>query len=175
MAATIRLATNQDIPGVVAVIRSVYDEYGFPWEEDGYHRDLYDLDLHYRDQGDRFFVAEVDGEIAGTAALEFHSEITGETGTLVQVDGYWRIAGIDCSLERLYVPSNRRKMGIGRRLSETVIQEARERDCRQMEIWSDKKFSEAHVLYQKLGAVVVGERLCDDPDQSPEWGLILEL
>jgi hypothetical protein len=42
-----------------------------------------------------------------------------------------------------------------------------------MEMWSDKRFEDAHRLYQKLGAEVVGERICHDPDQSPEWGLLL--
>jgi hypothetical protein len=44
-----------------------------------------------------------------------------------------------------------------------------------MEIWSDKKLLDGHRLYEKVGAVLVGERLCHDPDQSPEWGLVLDL
>jgi hypothetical protein len=43
-----------------------------------------------------------------------------------------------------------------------------------MELWSDKRFEDAHRLYQKLGARVVGERICHDPDQSPEWGLAID-
>ena len=26
--------------GVIAVVKAAYDEYGFTWDEDGYHRDL---------------------------------------------------------------------------------------------------------------------------------------
>lgn len=44
-----------------------------------------------------------------------------------------------------------------------------------MEIWSDKRFVEAHRLYQRLGAFVVADRICSDPDNSPEWGLLLPL
>jgi hypothetical protein len=44
-----------------------------------------------------------------------------------------------------------------------------------MEIWSDKRFAEAHALYRSLGAKLVGERICHDPEQSPEWGFLLDL
>jgi hypothetical protein len=45
----------------------------------------------------------------------------------------------------------------------------------QLKIWSDKRFADAHRLYERHGARVVGERVHDDPDQSHEWGLVLDL
>jgi hypothetical protein len=44
-----------------------------------------------------------------------------------------------------------------------------------MELWSDKRFGPAHRLYGQFGAEVVGDRICDDPDKSPEWGLRIDL
>jgi hypothetical protein len=44
-----------------------------------------------------------------------------------------------------------------------------------MQIRMDNRFTEAHLLYTKMGAEVVAERICDDPEQSPEWGLELKL
>jgi hypothetical protein len=55
------------------------------------------------------------------------------------------------------------------------MNEARHRQCHALEIWSDKLFKEAHQLYEKLGAQCIGDRICPDPDQSPEWGYLLPL
>jgi hypothetical protein len=71
----IRLATNQDVPGAVRVVRAVYDEYGFTWDAEDYHSDLYDLEGYYGARGWPFFVALDGGQIIGTAALGFHDLI----------------------------------------------------------------------------------------------------
>jgi putative acetyltransferase len=166
----LRQATAQDQPEVIRVIKAVYDEYGFDWDPEGYHSDLYSLEESYAARGDFFYVGVFDGEVRGTAALEIFTEIpSGIVAPMV------RIAGSDCSIERVYVDPLARRKGIGRALSEYVIAEAKGRGRRQMEIWTDKRFTEAHRLYQSLGAEIVAERLCDDPEQSPEWGMMLRL
>ena len=86
-----------------------------------------------------------------------------------------RVTGADCSLERLYVVPEARKGGVGGALIDHVMQAAREGGGTGMELWSDKRFGDAHRLYGRYGAEVVGERLCDDAEQSPEWGLLLPL
>ncbi len=171
----IRLASNADVPEVVRVIRAVYDEYSFSWDEADYHADLYDLEAHYAAAGKPFLVAEIDGHMVGTAALSVFDRVPGEAGSGFVLDGVVRVAGSDCSLERLYVHPDGRRAGVGRALLERVIDEGRQRGRTTMEMWSDKRFEDAHRLYQKLGATVVGERICHDPDQSPEWGLVLPL
>jgi GNAT superfamily N-acetyltransferase len=171
----VRSATSADIPGVVDTIRAVYDEYGFTWDETGYHADLYSLDKYYLDNGHLFAVAEAEGVVVGTIALEFFDVISGTQGELVELQGEFRIAGCDCALNRLYVLPSARRIGIANALTQYVIQSATERNCQAMEIWSDKRFGPAHELYKKFGATVAGERICDDPDVSPEWGLLLIL
>jgi len=61
----LRRAVAEDSPAVAAVVRAVYDEFGFTWDGDGYHADLRDVTLSYA----AFFVAELDGAIVGTAGL----------------------------------------------------------------------------------------------------------
>jgi uncharacterized protein (DUF885 family) len=56
-----------------------------------------------------------------------------------------------------------------------VIEEARAHGRRKLAIWSDKRLEDAHRLYERLGACATAERVHDDPDQSHEWGLVLEL
>ncbi|MBL8087537.1 MAG: GNAT family N-acetyltransferase [Chthonomonas sp.] len=171
----IRQATQADSPQVVECIRTVYDEYGFTWEADGYHADLYDLERHYA-APDKFWVAESDGLVMGTTALEVFDEITGQPGGLTWIDGLPRAVGTTCGLMRLYVRKEGRGNGLGRRLYETVIAEARAQGHTWMEIWSDLRFTAAHGLYTASGAELLGERkLITDPDQSIEAGFRLRL
>jgi putative acetyltransferase len=172
----IRLAAPKDSPAVVEVIKSVFDEYGFTWEEEDYHADLYDLNAHYFDQGHLFWIAETeDGRAIGTAALSFFGRLPGAAGTTIELDGEVRLGGCDCALNRLYVKPDARKLGAGSALMTTTIEAGKAKGCQQMEIWSDKRFADAHRLYERFGARQIGDRICDDPDVSPEWGLILEL
>ncbi|MGZ8783623.1 MAG: GNAT family N-acetyltransferase [Gaiellaceae bacterium] len=145
----VRHAVAADSAAAAAVVRAVFAEFGFTWDEAGYHADLRDVEASYP----AFFVAEVDGRVVGTAGLSSHG-----------------------SLERLYVLPGARGSGAGSALLAAVADEARSRGHERLEIWSDKRFQDAHRLYQRAGARVVGERaLPDDPDGSHEWGLVLEL
>jgi putative acetyltransferase len=146
--APVRRARAADSAAAAAVVKAVYDEYGFTWDELGYHADLQDVEAAYA----AFFVAELDGRIVGTAGLS-------EQG----------------SLERFYVLPEARGAGVGSSLLGAVAEEARQRGHSRLEIWSDKRFEDAHRLYERHGARVVGQRVHDDPDSSHEWGLVLEL
>ncbi len=171
---TIRLASRADEPAIQHVIRTVYEEYGWPWYPGDYHKDLYDIDAAYYGHGGAFWVAEIDGQVVGTTGLE-RFEAFPEGDNLVMVNGALRGAGCDCSIERLYLLKEARGQGIGIALLQQTIDGAKERGCKRMEIWSDKRLGEAHRLYEKFGARMVGERLCHDPEQSPEWGMVLDL
>jgi putative acetyltransferase len=135
--------------GVVAVVKTVFDEYGFTWEADGYCGDLYDVTGHYLDDG--MFRVVLDGE-----------RVIGCAGVL--------IAGERSELHRMYLLSSHRGRGLGRKLLEACLAFARERGCIAMRAWSDVKLTDAHKLYLKTGFQLTGQRICDDPDQSLENG-----
>lgn len=176
MSLSIRPATAADVEAVIRVIRAVYDEYGFTWDPAGYHADLYDLQHHYLDRGHAFWVAQQeDSAIIGTVALECFDPLPGAPGTALTIENTVRLGGCDCALQRLYVHPQARRQGTGSMLVNTVIKDAGQRGRRHLEIWSDKRFRDAHRLYGKFGAVPVAERICDDPDESPEWGMLLRL
>ncbi len=171
----IRSAAVGEGPHAASVVREVYDEYGFTWDEGGYHADLVHIESHYLSTGDIFLVAvDTDGTLVGTAALKRFAALPGEQGW-VGVNGVRRIAGADGSVERLYVRPRARRCGIGRALLSRITDVGRVYGMRRLEIWSDKRFQEAHRLYRSLGADIVSSRICGDPDQSPEWGLRLNL
>lgn len=174
MSIQIRQATNADTAAIVAVVRTVYDEYGFSWDAEDYHADLYDVDAFYAEPS-CFWVALLDGSIVGTVGYEEFDRVPGELGGIALHDGKLRAAGTDCSLERLYVRPEGRRHGLGSELSAHVLRRARDRGRLGLEIWSDNRFVDAHRLYARLGAHTVGERICDDPDEAPEWGLFIPL
>ncbi len=173
---TIQLATAADSAHAVEVVKEVYDEYGFGWFPDTYHADLYDLDSYYLKRGFPFWIAfSASQKPLGTVSLEWIDPPIPAGNGIQMVDGYERAAGADCALNRLYVSPQTRRMGIGEALVKTVISFAQASGKKKLELWSDKRFEKAHKLYEKLGAKVIGDRICHDPEQSPEWGLLLEL
>lgn len=171
----VRPARVEDRDGIIETIHEVYVEYGWPWYPDGYHEDLYQFASHYLTEDADFFVAEQNGQVVGACGLETYPLIPGEPGTLVESQGRLRIAGTACELVRLYVRPSARRLGLGRRLTECVVEAAQRRGLPGMEIWSDKRLDKSHGLYRSIGGVIVGDRLCHDPEQSPEWGFYLPL
>jgi len=156
-------------------IKAVYDEYEFPWYPEDYHADLYNLDTHYTANDFPFYVAEHEGTIVGTGVLAHHPLIRSNSPDqkTILFEDMIRVCATDCSTERLYVHPEARRMGIGRAIMNQILTTAKLRSYIGMEVWTDTRFEEAHKLYLKMGATMVGERLCHDPEQSPEWGLFL--
>lgn len=172
----IRQAGPDDGAAAAAVVRAVYNEYGFTWDAEGYHADLYDLRSHYLDAANPFWVAErASGTIVGTVALALYDWIPGARGATVTRNGKVRLCATDCSIERLYVHPEARSSGVGTALLRTALEEARRLGRASIEIWSDKRFDQARRLYQRFGAKVVAERINQDPDRSAEVGLLLRL
>ena len=175
MSVVVRPFEARDSAAVQRAVKAVYDEYGLTWDPDDYHADLFNIEAEYINDASRFWVGEVDGDVVGCIGIVIFPTLPGEAGEVVLVDGVNRVAATDCELVRLYVHPEGRRTGLGSRLTEVVIQDARDRGCRLMELWSDKRFVDAHRLYQRYGASVVGDRICDDPDVSPEYGLMLPI
>lgn len=139
-----------DAAAVVRVVRAVFDEYGFTWEPDGYCADIHDVPGHYVDRGSAFWVARVNGDVVGCAGVSVHDGV-GE-------------------LHRMYLLRAHRGQGIGQRLLDVCVDEVKRRGVEAMRIWSDVLLPDAHRLYLKNGFERRGERICDDPDQSREYG-----
>jgi putative acetyltransferase len=172
---SIRLYRSEDGPPVRKVVEAVYKEYSFTWDPDTYHADLYDIENCYMTGGSRFWVAEHQGEIVGCAGLLQLAPLPGKAGETIVHNGTVRAGAADCELMRLYVLDSARGLGLGKALTKTVINQARSNGLTVMEIWSDKLFKEAHSLYERFGAKMIGDRICDDPDEAPEWGMVIEL
>ena len=138
------------------VVSAVFEEYGFTFQESDYDADLARPDLHYDGETGWFAVAEApDGTVVGCIGL------TDEGGGLFE-------------LHRLYVLAEGRRGGTGSRLVQWVLERARERGCREMVLFSDIHFEDAHRLYLRHGFRCNRFRSAPDPWQSREWGFVRE-
>ncbi len=145
----------QHADGVVQVVRRVYDEYGFTWDAAGYHRDLYDVDGFYGEGRGAFWVLLASEQVVGCVGV--------------------RLEGDQSELHRMYLLPEYRGRGLGRLLLETAVDFARSSGARRIRAWSDVKLPLAHKLYHRFGFVQQGQRICDDPDQSREYGFWKDL
>jgi putative acetyltransferase len=150
--------------GPARVIEAVYREYGWTWEPEGYHRDVMRPELAYAPPAGFFDVAVDEAPTGADPA----AAVIGTVAGLVR-------EGRVAELERLYLLANERGRGIGRALFERFLTWASEAGCARAILWSDKRLHAAHRLYERAGFAVVGERICNDPEQSPEWGYAKDL
>lgn len=85
-------------------------------------------------------VATDDGAVVGTLQLTF-------------IAGLSRKGALRGQIEAVRVAAGHRGEGLGRRLFEWAIEECRRRDCRTVQLTTDKSRADAHRFYDRLGFV----------------------
>ena len=140
---------ERHVDAVLALIGSIFAEYGLTFDPAGYDADLTRIQTTYRDAGGDFWVLENDGRVVGTVAVV-------------------PLSSAEVEIKRVYLGASLRGQGWGRRLVEHALAWARARGHRRARLWSDVKFTRAHVMYERLGFVRTGVRDCDDIDRSRE-------
>lgn len=138
--------------GPKEVVIEAWAPYGYEYAPE-YDTDIVRPDQHYP-LG--FMVAECDGQVVGCIGI---SELE---------PGLFR-------LNRLYVRPPMHRKGIGGRLVDWVIAEARRRNGRRIILFSDIAFLDAHRLYERKGFRRTRFRYAPDAWQSREWGYELDL
>ena len=83
--------------------------------------------------------------------------------------------GAEAKIERLSLHRDHRGRVYDRLMTNHFLNWARDTGHPKAVAWSDKRFNDAHEMYKKMGFTVVGDRVLDDPDNSPEWGFELDL
>ena len=134
-----RKALLTDIPGLVSMLSD--DELG-ALREDG-SRPLNQKYLQAfaeieSDANNELTVVESDGEVVGMLQLAFIPYLT--------YIGSWR-----CLIEGVRIHSDHRGQGLGAKFLQWAIERARERDCRIVQLTSDKKRPSALRFYESLG------------------------
>jgi putative acetyltransferase len=137
--------------GVLALIGSVFVEYGLTFEPGGYDADLTRIPRAYLEPGGAFWVLDEEHAVRGTI-------------------GVLPVGPHEIEIKRVYLDPSLRGRGWGRALVEHALGWASAHGHRRVRLWSDVKFTRSHALYERLGFLRTGIRDCDDLDRSREYG-----
>ncbi|CAD7032465.1 acetyltransferase [Pseudorhizobium endolithicum] len=135
----IRRAREEDLPALVALFAA--DEIGGHGDTtdtaayDDYRRAFNAIEASANEQ---LFVAELGGEIAGTFQIMFNRTLTGR-------------GGLSMIIEAVQTRGDLRGRGIGAKMIEHAISEAKRRGCRLVQLTSNMARSDAHRFYERLG------------------------
>lgn len=124
--------TSDDHRTVVRLFREYASGLGFSLDFQDFERELNQFPGDYAPPRGALLLAELDGEPVGCVGLRPLDPDT-------------------CEMKRLYVRSSCRGRGVGRRLAERVIDEARSRGYRRMRLDTVPSMTEAIRLYRGLG------------------------
>jgi putative acetyltransferase len=152
----IRPFRPEDKPGIVSVIKSVYDDFNYILDFDVFETDLVDIQSTYEDAGGAFWVLDDRGVIGGSV------------GVLPR-------EGDACELKRLYLGKTYRRRGWGSRLFATARGWALAHGFRRMFLWSDVLFEPAHRFYLKSGFKKTSETRAIDPTNPTSVERFFEL
>lgn len=131
--ATLRPATEHDLPRVREIVRGVLVEHGLAPDPTTTDRDLADIQASYRDPGGLFDVLEdAAGRIVGTVGL----------------------CPLDqnrCELRKMYLVPEARGRGLGKRLLEHALARARALGFSRVELETATVLVAARRLYESYG------------------------
>ena len=133
-----RRAQRADLPRLLELLAD--DELGKQREASGSDDPAYSraFDTIDRDSNQLLLVAESDGRVVGMLQLTFIPGLSRR--------GAWR-----ANIEAVRVDGALRGRGIGQWLMERAIEIARKRDCRLVQLTSDRQRTRAHRFYVRLG------------------------
>ncbi|MEE4245525.1 MAG: GNAT family N-acetyltransferase [Kangiellaceae bacterium] len=134
-----RNATSDDLQNLVALLAN--DELGSQREDQ-----TFPLNQQYfnafneikRDKNNSLIIAEHEGSIVGMLQLTFIPYLTHI--------GSWR-----CLIEGVRVHEDARGKGIGKQLFQYAIAQAKKKNCRMVQLTTDKSRPDAIRFYEKLG------------------------
>ncbi|QJR13763.1 GNAT family N-acetyltransferase [Usitatibacter palustris] len=132
---SIRRATRADEAAIRELVFTILDEYAIKPEPKGTDADLFDLEANYFARGGTFDVAvDTAGNIVGTC-------------------GSYPMDGNACELRKMYVRSDQRGRGLGKRLLERALAFARARGCARVVLETASVLKEATLMYEKAGFI----------------------
>jgi len=137
----VNLALREPRPEDADAVAALLDELGYPSSVDQAAERIAWIG---HDPSTLLLVAEVEGEVAGLAALHVRN--------LIERDD------VGCSVAALVVAERFRRLGIGARLSEAIEAEARARGCETLALHTAHRRADAHAFYESLGYEHTGRR-----------------
>ena len=137
----IRKAHEEDLVQLIAMLAA--DDvggHGDTTDESAYEDYLRAFHVIDASANEQLFVAELNGEIVGTFQLLFTRTLSGR-GSLTMI------------IEAVQTRPDMRGRGIGARMMDYAVEEAKRRDCRLAQLTSNAGREDAHRFYERLGFV----------------------
>jgi putative acetyltransferase len=128
----LRRATNQDAAGIWLLISTVLSGFGIVTNQQTTDRDLADIEAHYDDRDGIFFLLLDAQTMIGTVALRRESPQA-------------------CELCRMYLAAGYRGQGLGSRLFNHALAEARRRGFQEIFLKTASVLTTAISLYERAG------------------------
>jgi putative acetyltransferase len=153
---TLISARCSDVPFMSAIIRDVFDEYGWVFVELDELPDFVQYNEYYSDpQRARLYaLTDSQGTILGSIALK--------------VNAY------GAYLSRVYLSQSHRGLGLGKWMTAQVMQIAINDGFKSLHLWTDTRFLDAHRMYERLGFQMSGElRSLHDVNHSFEYKMYI--
>ena len=97
-----------------------------------------------------------DWKESGFIVAEYENGILGFCRYDDKNDDLENFPNIDCEIRALYVKSNKKRLGIGKRLFEYAVNEFKEKNKKQMIIWCLKENFPSRAFYEKMGGKLAG-------------------
>jgi GNAT superfamily N-acetyltransferase len=136
--AQLRRAVRDDVPAIVQLLAE--DELGAGGDgpSAGLEPYLRAFELVDADPAHLLVVAEADGEVVGTLQLSVLPSLPHRGALRGQLEG-------------VHVQADRRRGGLGAAMVGWAVEEARRRGCAQVQLTSQKRRTDAHRFYERLG------------------------
>ncbi|MBN2128201.1 MAG: GNAT family N-acetyltransferase [Sedimentisphaerales bacterium] len=129
----LRTATNDDCEQIRNLVYAVLEEYGLKPDPESTDADLADIEQAYFASGGAFYVLE------------------SQHGSIIGAYGLYRMDDRTCELRKMYLHRNYRGKGLGKRLLEDALNQARERGFTKVVLETASVLKEAIALYQTYG------------------------
>lgn len=131
----LRPATNADREQVKDLVYTVLAEYGLKHDPDTTDADLKDIEQFYLARGGAFRVLEA------------------ENGAIIGAYGLYPMGEESCELRKMYLRRDYRGQGLGRRLLDDALAEARRLGFKSVVLETASVLKEAIALYESYGFV----------------------
>lgn len=154
----LRPAIKSDIPIMSGIISSVFDEYGWKFVEVDELPDFVFYDKYYSNPeiAELFAITDEDENVIGSIALKND--------------------GRGPYLSRVYLLATYRGLGLGKWMTNYVLEVAKSRGFNSIHLWTDTRFLEAHRMYERLGFHMTGDfRSLHDTNRSFEFKMEIEI
>ena len=154
----LRPAESSDIPVMSNIISTVFDEYGWTFVEIDELPDFVFYEKHYSDPERAYLFALTDesGQVIGSIAMK-----NGGRGPY---------------LSRVYLRAEYRGLGLGKWMTNSVLEMARSQGFGSIHLWTDTRFLDAHRMYERLGFRMTGDlRSLHDVNRSFEFKMEVDL